>query len=257
MLKNQVKGFITKYGKTAGMLALAGAVILLCGGCRFSVRYGTYKNAGKYAAGSFEYKAEDVNSAEINWVSGDIEIRQSGSDVLSVTEKDRDLPEAKKLHWLLDGDRLIIQYCRSGYVGRLPKGKTLTVEVPDGIDLTVNSVSGDVKAEGGQTYSSVLIDTVSGDASVELAACDEMDFNTVSGKVTIDADKCDGMDISTVSGKIELLSLPEQGASVKFSSVSGNLRTQREYTEKGNKKIFGSGDCSINAETVSGNLEIK
>ena len=116
------------------VLIIAGLLLaaLLLGGCKVGslVRY---RNADKYETGNFKYKASDVSKVEINWISGDIEVRQGRGSTLSAEESGGSLKESQKLRWRLDGDRLVLQYCKSGYRGRIPsKAKRLTIEVPEG-----------------------------------------------------------------------------------------------------------------------------
>ena len=141
-----------------GWLLLAALILLvlsLSNGCGIVSFFGrTYPDAGKYSAGNFEYKASDVSSIEINWISEDVTVKQSDQKTLSVKEENRGLNNRQKMHWRLDGDKLIIQYCKSGYKGRFPgKTKKLTIEVPAGIDLAINTVSGDVNLKDSRDFS--------------------------------------------------------------------------------------------------------
>ena len=47
------------------------------------------------------------------------------------------------------------------------------------------------------------------------------------------------------------------GPAVEFSSVSGELETDREYLVRNKKSIFGAGGCEVDAEIVSGDLVIR
>ncbi len=235
-----------------------------------------YADAGSYKAGNFEYRAKDVSEIEVNWVSSDITVKQSGSDKLSVKENDRGLNEKQKLHWRISGDKLIIQYCKSGYHGRFPSNtKDLTIEVPEGISLNIDGVSSDIALTGSQNYDNFSLDTVSGDIRFDEVEADKIKINTVSGEIKggkVSSDKAelhttsgdvrlepagsDKLKIGTVSGDVTLLSLPDGGAEIEYSHVSGSLSTDREYEKDGNKYNFGRGSSKIDVDTVSGDLKL-
>ena len=264
-----------------GWLLLAALILLVsffswgCGAHSLIGRI--YPDAGRYKAGNFEYKASDVSSVEINWVSEDVTVKQSSSNTLSVKEENRGLNNRQKMHWRLDGDKLIIQYCKSGYKGRFPgKTKKLTVEIPENVDLTVSTVSGDVKLEDCRSLKTVDLNTVSGDVRYDGIRASKLDVDTVSGDVdggklyvdkaelnstsgdfSIMPEKCNKLDVGTVSGDVALLTLPDGGASVDYSHASGDLHTGLDYESEGKTRVFGSGKCKISVSTLSGDLTIR
>ena len=224
-------------------------------GFQFPSLFGTYKDAGKYNAGSFEYVASDVDEVEIHWVAGKIDVEQSNGSSLSVSESGKNLKKDQQLHWYKKGDKLIIQYCKSGYHGRIKSGeKNLTVEVPEGIALSVDTVSGDVKADDAREFKKADFDTVSGDITLRASECEKISVDSVSGDVTIGVSSCDEIEIDTVSGDATFEKLPEDGAKIKLSSVSGKLHTDKEHEENKKEYKFGKGDCSISVDTVSGDV---
>ncbi len=264
-----------------GWLILAALILLILSfssGCGIYSFLGmTYPHAGRYKAGNFEYKAADVSSVEINWVSDDVTVKQSGGKTLSVRESGRGLSSRQKLHWYLDGDKLIIQYCKSGYKGRFPaKAKELTVEIPEDVALKISTVSGDVIFEDSQELQKIEINTVSGDVRYDGLSASKFDVDTVSGNIeggelnvdkaeldsvsgdiSVDPADCDKMEIHGVSSEVTFLSLPEGGANVDYSHASGRLHTDRHYEPEGRKYVFGSGKCKINVSTLSGDLTIE
>ena len=249
-------------------------LVLALRGCGAS-RYGTYRNAGRYTPGGFTYQRGDVSSVEINWISADVKIVQKDSGTLRVSETGN-LKKAQQLHWYLDGDELIIQYCESGYRGRIPgRAKELTVEVPSGIDLTVNIVSGDVTLPAGQAYDKVSINSVSGTVSADDFTADKLEINTVSGdvsighfygdktdihttsgKVEVGLEACDKAEIASISGDVTLTSLPAQGATISYSSLSGRFSGEG-YATKDKDYVFGAGGTKIEVGTTSGNLKVR
>jgi DUF4097 and DUF4098 domain-containing protein YvlB len=68
--------------------------------------------------------------------------------------------------------------------------------------------------------------------------------------------QCSKIGFESVSGNLSI-TFPEDGATVKLNSVSGELKTLKEYTKENDKYIFGEGKCEIEAEVVSGDIFIK
>ena len=250
-------------------------VVLLFRRCGMAPKWGRYVDAGRYQTGNFEYQARDISSIEINWVDDDITIVRKDSGTLQVAETRKKLSNAQKMRWRLDGSKLILQYCKSGYIGRIPsKAKKLRVEVPAGIDIDINAVSADIKLENRQDFGEININTVSGDIEASTAAArkaklstvsgdcsldeiqaDNVEINTTSGDITLGLDRCDKADLNTISGEVRLLSLPDGGAKIDFDHVSGDLHAQN-YSSEGKEYVFGQGKCKVSVSTVSGDLTV-
>lgn len=238
--------------------------------------YGRYDNAGLYEAGDFSYAAADVKEIEIDWSGGSIEIQQCENDTLSAFENARLKSNTAKMHHYLDGDTLKIEYCASGYQGKIgEEDKNLQLEIPKGIDLhietknapvsigsievrslSIESHSGDITGEKWIVETDVEIETVSGFVSVGELQAQDLDFDGKSGGLSIE--RCDlrQIDGETTSGAIKLgvvgecigslettsgnvtLRLGEEGGlSVRFKSFAGELKTEREY-QKDNRYLF-------------------
>ncbi len=258
------------------LIALVIILILSQTRCSLGSVYGRYTDAGRYTAGNFSYNAKDISSVEIYWVSSDIKVVQKDGGTLNVSETDRGLKRKQRLHWYKDGSKLIIRYCRSGYRGRIPAGtKDLSVEVPEGIDLTINTVSGNVSLPGTHRYGKVSISSVSGNVDCDTIHADKVDIETVSGECVLDScslDKleaksvsgnvtaglaeCDKAKIGTVSGEVTLTELPDGGAEIDYDHASGGLNADG-YTNEDGKLVFGQGKCEIEVETMSGGLTVK
>lgn len=241
------------------LAALMGLTLL--SGCHISINgegtFETYKNSEKYQAGNFTYETAGIREVEIHWVSGQVEIRQEAGERLSVSEEADNLKEEQQLHYLLDGDTLIIRYCRSGYIGRINgKAKKLNVAIPEGVNLTVKTVSSDVYADS-LVLEELEVETVSGETEIGSLSAQTLRIDTVSGDVSVRLEDCEEANLESVSGELELSFAEELGLTVEFSSVSGELETAREYLVRNKKSIFGAGGCEVDAETVSGDLVIR
>ena len=79
--------------------------------------------------------------------------------------------------------------------------------------------------------------------------------NIISGKLDIEITACREAKLSTVSGASEI-KLPADGGTIRFTTTSGSLETQRAFQKQENFYGFGPGDCRIIVESVSGNLRV-
>ncbi|MBR7081794.1 MAG: DUF4097 family beta strand repeat protein [Oscillospiraceae bacterium] len=209
--------------------------------------------------------AADVHSIEINWVDGDIEICSAeDSDEIVFTEEYSG--NSEPLEYTLEGGRLIIDYCKAtrSFIGinlnNLWDAKSLKVSIPA-------SLRGELRR--------LSVDTVSSKCVVSDQGADKLYINTVSGKIEadgdfreIDADSVSGrvditcgtlpddMDIDTVSGGVRL-TLPENdGFSVEFDSVSGDLKSDLALARFEERYTYKNGGPDFAVDTVSGDLNI-
>ena len=264
-------------------------------------KYDDYDHANLYSIGEFSYATTDVNRIEIDWVAGSVEIEQSASATLLVSEDAASLKNAEKMHYYIEGGVLKIKYCESNYKGKIDAtNKHLRVEIPEGISLEIDTVSapitmggvslaslsletvsGNVTAETWNCTGSVEVDTVSGSFTIgELTAenfesestsgninisklsVNRLDAESTSGNIILGLNKKTNADIETTSGDITLSLLTDDGARVKFKSVSGDFKAEKEYTKSALGYDFFGADgvstgSSIAVETVSGDLLVK
>ena len=85
--------------------------------------------------------------------------------------------------------------------------------------------------------------------------CTEADVSSVSGDVTLDLAACGKADIATVSGNVKLTVPKESGATFRYGTVGGKLRCE-DYRVHGSENIIGDGACKVSVETVSGGLTV-
>jgi len=172
-------------------------------------------------------------------------------------------------------------------------GKTLevasvsgSVGVTSGVpDVDVNSVSGDVTFDNsGTTMTRAHLQTVSGNINAKGLA-GHVKVETVSGDMVVSAGAVQDLEAGTVSGDANLTFAPASHASVKLESMSGDLRvhlpssvsahieattfsggidsdfgkvkTQEMGPGSSLDAQAGSGDARINAQSFSGNIELR
>lgn len=284
------------------MLLTISLAALLLSGCQFNLSFGignfiageSYPNAESYQTGAFSYEADEVQSIEIYWRCGKVNIVETDSSDLRVSESGGELPEKTAMHYLLEDGSLKIRFCESdAKINVSSQDKHLTIEIPKGIDLSVHTTSAPVQADALE-QNSVLISVHSG--GIRLGAVEAGDVNLSSSSGTIQSDSimtqalaCDAssgavrigeveaetIDVDTSSGSVILgilsapdvdihtssgktkLRLPEGGGSVSYTSSSGKLHTDVAFERKGDLYVFGNGESRITVDSTSGNLEIQ
>ena len=215
-----------------------------------------YPDADKYTAGDFSYKAADLSALEINWRFGQIELVESAADTLRVSESGQ-LDDEMAVHWMLDNGTLRIQFSGSnGRVNTDDDNKHLTVEIPRGIDIRINTASADVEADTLE-QKSIEVKSASGDVDLEKVRAERLEVTTASGDIDISLAGSNKADIRSAVGSVEL-KLPPEGASVGYTNASGGaFETRLEYREDNGRYIFGNGESRVDVELASGTLEIE
>ena len=208
---------------------------------------GTYADASKYQAGSFSYRASDVNAISLDYVSGDVKIVQSDSKTLNVTETGTGIKEDQAVRWYLDGRTLRIQFCKSGYSGKMP-AKNLTLEIPFGVDLDITMSSGDVSFDTDVNAGEVEIGLTSGNLSIKTLRCGDFSKGTTSGNTNIDALYANDVEFGSTSGNTKVGTL--EASDVKAGATSGSLNISSVVCD--DFDIGGtSGDITLGLEKCS------
>ncbi len=257
--------------------------------------YAPYWNFWNYSASSsFTYSASKIKEVNITWVGGAIEVVASKESELSVTENSDELEDDAKMHYIVKDGKLIIHYTKALYKEDVDASKKhLRVEVPEGIEIDIDSVNAFVKigemamgemritnVSGHIEFSSLAAskvkienvdghvlageivadefysDSVSGSLRISKISANEVKVKTVSGKTTLGLSKKSEVDISGVSGEVELYISDELGAMVAFSTMSGKFSSDKPHTTGEKIYTFGLGEIEVEVETVSGNLKI-
>lgn len=259
----------------------AAAVIMtgLCSACSVDIAplFFEYENADKYQTGNFTYAATDVTEIEIDWMAGNINVVQTEEEELSVSEKHVAKTEAARVHYYLDDGVLRIKFCEAAFKGTInERDKNLTVEIPAGVDLEINSVSSPVEL-GSLSLSALSVSTVSGRVNADAVTANTVSIDTVSGNIATGEVTATVLSMESVSGSMEttvaramtadfentsgnvLIHLQEGlGTTLKLSMVSGRLSTDLEYTQSGSRfNFYGGGTNNLRVDLVSGNLTIK
>lgn len=275
--------------------ALIGLVIWFLSGNLFGFRtgfkfnlptlhIGSFENlTGPFnAVGSYETKAADVRSLDINWVAGAATITPYDGDVVKVIEyAQRDLSDNEKFVCRVTGGTLEVKYSAPG-INMINITKKLEVLVPktlaDRLDvLDVDATSAELKISD-MSAKTFNISETSGEADISNVKADSSDMHSVSGTISLTNFTVSNITIETVSGEILLNSVTadslktntisgEQELSGTFKAVdAGSVSGEIQVTSSSNPDrmhigttsggitvtIPGSSDLSVTYSTVSG-----
>ena len=223
--------------------------------------YEKYERADAYSVGDFTYDSATVKSLEIDWVAGKITLVESDKATLSVYEKNPAEDDADKVHYLLEGGALKIQYCKSGKWGSIAeRNKDLTVEVPSGISIEIDAVSADVQAET-LTAREISVSTVSGEVEGNAWTADEVEVETTSGNLQVGLISATEISVETTSGEVEGRAWTAD--EVEVETTSGDLQvglisaTGISVETTSGEVAFSMEKGRAEVDTVSGDVTIK
>jgi DUF4097 and DUF4098 domain-containing protein YvlB len=130
--------------------------------------------------------------------------------------------------------------------------KPVVVRCPEGTDLVLGTVSGNVEVKG--TVGAVKVATVSGNIRVEHAA--SLDVRTKSG--TVDVGECEGdCNVVVTSSTVKV----GEAGHAKVSTVSGRIAVDQLDDAKvqsvsGKVELGARGGGQVLVQTVSGNVDV-
>jgi DUF4097 and DUF4098 domain-containing protein YvlB len=140
------------------------------------------------------------------------------------------------------------------YTVMVPFGASLAdIDLVNG-SLVINKVEGEIKAN-----------TVNGSINVQGLA-DDVELNSVNGSIKAtyqQIDNIDDIDLTTVNGSIKLYMPSDLNATINAETMHGSIKTA--YGISSDKKMFvgrrlsgsvGSGDISINLESINGSIKV-
>ena len=164
---------------------------------------------------------EEIRGLDIDWSSGNIDIKTHDGKEIIVRETAQD-NESDRLRYRVENGTLYIRQRKSGIVVfGINKGKDLEILLPEGqyelIELDVASAEmslRDIQADR------LDVDSASGD--LEVYGCDFSfaEFDSASGSLDLDSSNVGKFEMDTASGGAKLSGQVE---SVSFDSASGDL----------------------------------
>ena len=209
-----------------GALAMILPATLCLSGCSFGIfntfNY-TYENADKYTAGDREID-DKITSINIDYISGDVKVKGSDTDTVSVKEKsNKSLDEDHKVHTWVDGGTLYVRYCvstKSISFNGIEKDLEITIpEAQELDDFIIDVSSGDMNLSG-ITSDKINTHASSGDIVLDCSAS-VIDIKSSSGDVNLNqTGNSDTVNVKVSSGDI-VLNHDGDSNSMKVNSSSG------------------------------------
>ncbi len=200
-----------------------------------------------YSRGNAEFDLESVDSIEIDWLSGNINIIEGKGDKIKIEESSNsNIPQDKTMKYVLDGSKLKISAGSiSNFINFFTPGlsKNLTVSLPKDKcldELEISCASSDVSVNG-VDITELSADSASGKVEIIDVVGSKAEISTASGEITVDSE-FDIIDSESVSGNTTITS---QCTKLDSSSVSGEI----------NADLTDEID-NIDMESVSGNINI-
>lgn len=194
---------------------------------------------------------------EIDVLSGKVTVEAWSQNMVEVTGTLGDGVEAIEVEGDEDGVYIEVEYDEH-YHGKQAVDTDLTIRMPAGASLSIETVSAGVSVSG--IGGEVDIETVSG--NIELAGkASGLDVETVSGNIFIASAPAES-DVSSVSGKIEI---EAAGGSIDVENVSGKIMVNGGFIDEGDfSSVTGDitihaiprPDGSLDAETMSGVITV-
>jgi len=190
---------------------------------------------------------ENIDSLNINWVSGEVIIQVSEDGNVSFYEEwDGAISKSDALSYFVSGSKLSIEWDKNVAADWLninnPVSKRLVVSVPETMkNIYVNSTSAEVYINDIDVSARIDIDTVSGDIRIENSESGYVLMDTTSGEQMYYGE-CKSIDMNAVSGNCSFVG---SCADLNFSSTSGDFIG--EFT-----KLPGE----IEIDTTSGDSEL-
>lgn len=210
--------------------------------------------------------ADKIRNLEIDWVSGSITIKTGDTDQIIFSETGSD-SEKNTMVWKQTGNTLKIQFRQpKKFLGFSldfsiggEKEKDLTITIPKdwvGTKLSIDSVSAKVDVAE-INVKDLDLDTVSGSINLT-GSVTNVELDSVSASCTLNLSagvKSIGMDC--VSGKLTVYLPEDQGFTAEIDGLNGDINTDFAVTTSNGKQIYGDGSCEIEADCVSGDINIK
>lgn len=219
-----------------------------------------YKDASTFTAGNFTYAASDVRRVSVRWIDGSVTLKP-GTGTLHADESGV-LSAPQQMHWRIKDGTLEIMYCASGYTGRFPSdSKALTLEIPAGVDVTVNSLSAPVY-DSALHVGALALTTLSGAVHLETVTAADIAVKSTSGAVGLTDVTAADLHLGSTSGRVDLAGETRADA-LHVGTVSGAVdaeqleaRTVDVSTVSGSVKLGLAAAADVDIDTTSGAVRL-
>ena len=234
---------------------LLGLLSLLFTSC--GIWMSRYPDADKYVSGNQTYN-EEVNSIDIDWLSGTVKLVEDNSltnSVVKIEEETDCTKEEELVHSYLNEGKLMIKFFASGY--RCTNSgitKKLIVTYAPGLEsIKVNLTSGSLNAES-ITARDINVDLTSGKVVAGEIISERVKFDLTSGSVNIDSVYANDFDIDLTSGSANIKSIFTEDFDADLTS--GSLDTGFGYVKTASYDLT-SGDIKLTLPNDGGKVRVE
>lgn len=228
-------------------------VIIMATVCIVLIMQGKWGIDGNDPSGYIAIKEEniqqDVSVINVNWVSGDVQVKKSWNNQICIVQKgSEDYPQKQLFSTKTEGNTLYIEDTR-GYginmFGFQKQANTdLVLYLPD------------------KEYQQLNGNFVSANVTIDTCNTQHLSLKTISGTIFMEKGKCGSMELNTTSGDISV-SHVKTDQSLKMVSVSGAVtvtdsKVENEtyaYSASGNVNINNLHTKNLNCETISSSIQ--
>lgn len=232
-----------------------------------------YSNSSTYeiAKGEVSFSRSDIESVEINWVGGKVNVEETSEEKIRFQEtysektgKDDD----NLMRYRVKNNQLTIQFCKSKWFINpfVRNDKTLTLYLPtqlyEKVKIATINANIDYQGKESDVYYPLKIDSVSGNIRITQANLSRLNIENVSGRIDVSKLSCkNDIDIDTVSGSVSLNEITANRLDIDFVSsridISGSIQRMNIDGVSGNLYLtMQQAPQEIDCDTVSGDVEL-
>lgn len=191
-----------------------------------------------YAMGEY-YPPDDINTINVDWFGGRVEIIAYDGESYFVEEAaTRQLREDERLSYTYEGTEFSFSFLSSEDVKITDAYKKLEIRVPR---VTANNLK------------SININT-DGEVVLKNLNCESISVNSKSGNVLCENVYALKSEITSADGDVSIGVAGGVGYKMEFSSKDGKMTTYADT--KKNSYIVGEGEYSYKVKTDTGNLNV-
>ncbi|AWZ49019.1 hypothetical protein C3495_09445 [Clostridiaceae bacterium 14S0207] len=194
----------------------------------------------------------NIDKLKVNVVNGDVEIKKSEDKKIRVeaivTLKDDKFKEKYKI----DATRNGREY-KLNFKDKNIKCSDITLYVPDGKQLDISDVNGDIKCFDQSLKVDFNINNVNGDTELQ-GDIKECKVSIINGDIKIKNDKFSMLKLKTVNGDVEL-DTQEKNINAYINSSLGTCSLNDEK-EKSIEKILGNGTSKLEIKVSTGLVKV-
>ena len=255
-------------------------IMLFISGCSNNVAIDHYQyDDTNYQVGNMTF-TESISKINIDWIVGDIIIDKSETEEIIIREDvDVNVDDSLKMHYYLNDGLLDIKFCGNlDKINHTYKTKKLYIYIPSNTiapNTSINNISADITIQNVYFYD-LDIKNISGDIDIQKTEIDLIEIENTSGNIFLFYSSINYIEIESVSGKIGIsyengpvsasINSVSGGVTIyidekditafEYETVSGDFKTNLEYTKDKNVYIFNEGNEVFEVETVSGYLKV-